>query len=87
MTAERTERRVSATPLVALIRTYQKLVSPLMGRNCRYSPTCSAYAVEALQVHGVFKGGLLALRRLGRCQPLFEGGYDPVPRLEEPRPC
>lgn len=87
MTAERTERRLSAMPLVALIKAYQKVVSPMMGRNCRYSPTCSAYAVEALQVHGVLKGGMLALRRLGRCQPLFEGGYDPVPRLEEPRPC
>jgi putative membrane protein insertion efficiency factor len=87
VTADRTERRLGAMPLVALIKAYQKLLSPMLGRNCRYSPTCSAYAVEALQIHGVLKGGVLALRRLGRCQPLFEGGYDPVPRPEEPVRC
>lgn len=83
MTIESQPRRWTAVPLVALIRAYQKMVSPVMGKNCRYSPTCSAYAVEALQVHGTVRGGWLALRRIGRCQPLFEGGYDPVPPRQE----
>ncbi len=83
MMTEPTTRRWSALPLVALVKAYQKMVSPVLGRNCRYSPTCSSYAVEALQIHGVWKGGWLAVRRIGRCQPLFEGGYDPVPRREE----
>lgn len=65
--------------LVGLITIYQKLVSPRLGANCRYRPTCSTYAVEAVTRFGVMKGGWLALRRLGRCHPLRPGGYDPVP--------
>jgi putative membrane protein insertion efficiency factor len=66
-------------PLTASIRAYQKLVSPSLGRNCRFAPTCSSYALEALERFGLVRGTMLALRRLGRCHPLFEGGYDPVP--------
>ena len=87
MTAEGSDRRWNAIPLVALVRLYQKMVSPGLGRNCRFSPTCSTYAIRALEIHGVMKGSWLALRRIGRCQPLFEGGYDPVPNSEEPLPC
>ncbi|MEX2279440.1 MAG: membrane protein insertion efficiency factor YidD [Acidimicrobiia bacterium] len=61
------------------IRAYQRFVSPLLGRNCRFSPTCSAYALEALDRHGLLRGSGMAIRRLGRCQPLVDGGYDPVP--------
>lgn len=64
---------------VGMITTYQKLVSPRLGVNCRYRPTCSAYAAEAVKRFGVIKGGFLGLRRLGRCHPLRPGGYDPVP--------
>jgi len=73
------ETRWTARPVIAAIRLYQKALSPGLGTNCRYVPTCSAYAVESLGRFGVVRGGLLALRRLSRCHPLHEGGYDPVP--------
>jgi putative membrane protein insertion efficiency factor len=62
-----------------LIRGYQLLVAPVLGPRCRYLPTCSQYASEALASHGLLRGGLLVLRRLGRCHPLGGSGYDPVP--------
>lgn len=62
-----------------LLRGYQLLVSPLLGRNCRYLPTCSEYAREALETHGLWRGGWLVLRRLARCHPWGGQGYDPVP--------
>lgn len=65
--------------LCALIRGYQILISPWLAPRCRYYPTCSQYALEAVQLHGAWRGGWLALKRLGRCHPLREGGYDPVP--------
>lgn len=87
MTAERSDRRWFAVPFVMFIRVYQELVSPRLRSHCRFSPSCSAYAIQALEAHGVMRGGWLALRRLGRCQPLSAGGYDPVPMREEPSPC
>lgn len=65
--------------IIVLIRFYQFAVSPLLGPRCRFYPSCSAYAVEALRRHGLLRGGWLALRRLTRCHPLNEGGVDPVP--------
>lgn len=62
-----------------LIRTYQYLISPLIGPRCRFHPSCSQYALEACEQHGVLRGGYLALRRLLRCHPWHPGGYDPVP--------
>lgn len=68
-----------ALPLIALVRGYQLLVSPVLGPTCRYYPSCSAYAVEALQRFGPLRGSWLAVRRLARCHPWSDGGVDHVP--------
>ncbi len=65
--------------LIAPIRLYQMFISPLLPPSCRFTPTCSQYAIEALRRHGPFKGSWLALRRLLRCHPWGGSGYDPVP--------
>jgi putative membrane protein insertion efficiency factor len=65
--------------LIAPIRLYQRFLSPLLPPSCRFTPTCSHYAAEALARHGPVKGGWLALRRIGRCHPWGPTGYDPVP--------
>lgn len=64
---------------VNAIRGYQFLISPLLGNNCRFYPSCSCYAVESVENHGVIKGGYLSFRRLIKCHPFHAGGYDPVP--------
>lgn len=69
----------TVAPLKALIRGYQLLLSPLWAPTCRYHPSCSSYAIEALERHGVARGGWLALRRLARCHPWGGDGVDPVP--------
>lgn len=61
------------------IRAYRLLVSPMLASHCRYHPTCSAYALEAIETHGALRGSLLALRRIGRCHPWGGAGHDPVP--------
>ncbi len=65
--------------LVILITGYRRLVSPLLGQRCRFAPTCSAYALEAIRAHGALRGSGLAVRRIGRCHPFNPGGHDPVP--------
>jgi len=65
--------------LVWLVRGYRLLLSPWLGSACRFEPTCSVYAIDALQCHGAARGSYLTLRRLARCQPWCEGGHDPVP--------
>lgn len=71
--------RLLTTSLIKLIKIYQLLLSPMLGQNCRFYPTCSHYAQESLNKHGVIKGTYLAIRRLFRCHPWHDGGYDPVP--------
>jgi putative membrane protein insertion efficiency factor len=71
--------RILSYPFIFLIKIYQWIISPLLGPKCRYTPTCSQYAVEALKKHGVFKGLWLAIKRIGRCHPWGGSGYDPVP--------
>jgi uncharacterized protein len=65
--------------LKILIRVYQVALSPLLGPNCRYYPTCSQYAIEAIDTHGSRRGTWLTLKRIARCHPWHEGGFDPVP--------
>ena len=68
-----------AWTLALPVKAYRLIFSPWVGFNCRYHPTCSAYALEALEKHGALKGMYLTIKRIGRCQPFHEGGYDPVP--------
>ncbi len=70
-------------PFKVLIYGYRFLISPILGVNCRFAPSCSAYALEALDKHGPLRGGLLTVKRIGRCHPWGGSGYDPVPDPDE----
>ncbi len=70
---------LGARLLMALVGAYRYALSPMLGRHCRFHPSCSAYAVEALERHGALRGAWLAVKRIGRCHPWHPGGYDPVP--------
>jgi uncharacterized protein len=70
---------VIARLLISLVRVYQYLLSPFFGQQCRFSPTCSQYALEALRKHGAIKGGYYACARLLKCHPWHAGGHDPIP--------
>jgi len=69
----------AARVLMALITGYRRFISPLLGPRCRFAPSCSAYALEAVREHGALRGTWLAARRIGRCHPFNPGGFDPVP--------
>ena len=71
--------------VLALIKGYQRFISPMLGSNCRFNPTCSAYASEAVSRFGVIKGSWLAFRRILKCHPLNDGGDDPVPPVKKER--
>jgi len=70
--------------LLLVIRAYRYLLSPFLGQHCRFTPSCSEYALEAVERFGVLKGSWLAVKRLGRCHPFAPGGYDPVPEVRDP---
>lgn len=72
-------KNIFSQSLIVLIKSYQLLISPHLGQNCRFHPSCSNYAIEALQTHGFFKGFWLAFRRVAKCNPWGSSGYDPVP--------
>ncbi|MBO6069144.1 MAG: membrane protein insertion efficiency factor YidD [Bacteroidales bacterium] len=72
-------RQIFAWPALKLLRFYKVCISPYLGNHCRYTPTCSQYAYEAISKYGILKGGWLALKRLLRCHPWGGSGYDPVP--------
>ncbi len=74
---------VLAWPLIGLVRLYRVTLSPLFGAACRFQPTCSVYALDALRLYGAFRGTWLAARRIGRCHPWGGSGYDPVPDDED----
>jgi putative membrane protein insertion efficiency factor len=71
--------------VIVPIQFYRYAISPLMANHCRFYPSCSCYALEAIEHHGILRGGWLAMRRLGRCHPWNAGGYDPVPTAPSPR--
>ncbi len=71
--------RALSWPLIGLVKLYRIAISPWLGMNCRFQPSCAEYAIEALERHGVFRGSWLAVKRIGRCHPWGGSGYDPVP--------
>ena len=79
MTQEKLRPYHPAWWLLRAIRLYRAVLSPVLGGNCRFDPTCSAYGYEAIERHGALRGSWLAVRRVGRCHPFRSGGYDPVP--------
>ena len=72
-------RKVFTYLFLGIIRIYQKAISPFIGANCRYTPTCSEYGIDAIKKYGPFKGGRMALKRIASCHPWGKSGYDPVP--------
>lgn len=72
-------KQILIFPFIVLIRAYQLIISPWLGRNCRFSPTCSNYMLEALRTHGLIKGLYLGIKRIFKCHPWGGSGYDPVP--------
>ena len=75
--------KIITFPLILLIRGYQLLLSPMLGSNCRFMPTCSEYAMESLKEYGLIKGTVLTIKRIGKCHPWGGHGYDPIPTKME----
>lgn len=81
MSASGTINKITSLPrrfIILLVRVYQVSLSPLIGRQCRFTPTCSQYLIDAVEKHGAMRGTLMGLKRISRCHPLCKGGYDPA---------
>lgn len=78
-------KKILVAPFIFLVRVYQYLLSPLLPKSCRFVPTCSAYTIEALKTHGLWRGLALSIRRILRCTPWGGSGYDPVPQKDNPK--
>ncbi|MEN8233407.1 MAG: membrane protein insertion efficiency factor YidD [Actinomycetota bacterium] len=82
-----TESQAAPSPgarlLMGGVRLYQKALSPVLGGNCRYYPSCSEYGYDAIRLHGAARGSWMAVKRIGRCHPFHEGGFDPVPEPDQ----
>ena len=76
-------KKILTYPFILLIRGYQLILSPILPSTCRYEPTCSHYSIEALRIHGLFKGGRMALKRIFSCHPWGGSGYDPIPKKND----
>jgi len=74
-------KKIVTYPFILIIRIYQKILSPIFPSTCRYQPTCSHYSIEALQTHGLWKGSILAIKRISSCHPWGGSGHDPVPSI------
>lgn len=74
---------LAARAVIALVTLYRWGISPLLGPRCRFTPTCSTYMIDAVRTHGAIRGGWLGLRRIGRCHPFSDGGFDPVPPAKQ----
>ncbi len=74
------KNKIVLYPVIFLIKIYQTIISPLLGQNCRYLPTCSEYTIEAFKTHGLIKGFYLAIKRISSCHPFGGHGYDPIPK-------
>jgi len=77
------KNKILIYPFIFIIKIYQFIISPLIGQNCRYLPTCSEYAVESLKMHGLFRGSLIAIRRIFKCHPFGGHGFDPITKRKQ----
>jgi len=77
------KNKILIYPLIFIIKIYQFIFSPLIGKNCRYLPTCSEYAIESLKLHGLLRGSFFAIRRILRCHPFSGDGFDTIPKRKQ----
>ena len=77
------KNKIFIYPLIFIIKIYQFIISPLIGQNCRYLPTCSEYAIESLKLHGLLRGSFFAIRRILKCHPFGGHGFDPIPKRKQ----
>ena len=77
------KNKIFIYPLIFIIKIYQFIFSPLIGKNCRYLPTCSEYTIESLKLHGFFRGSFFAIKRILKCHPFGGHGFDPIPKRKQ----